>query len=717
MAKLAPLPLGNGAPQVSGAEVHHIHRLQPRYYAFLSYSHRDKETADWLYGELERFRVPHALQGQLTANGVVPKRLTPIFRDEHELAAADDLGDEIRSALQSSQFLVVLCSPNAAMSRWTNAEIEAFKRIRPEGCILAAIVAGEPFASDLPGRKEEECLPAALRQKYDRRGRPTGKRAEPLAADLRGNDEQRRIGFLKLVAGMLGVGLDDLVQRETTRRQRRLAWLAAASLGGMAVTSTLAVTAIQARNEAREQRREAEGLVGFMLGDLKDKLEPIGRLDALDGVGARVLAYYQKQGTTDLSDAALSQRSKALSLMAQVAQARGDVEGALRLYRVAMAGTGETILRRPDDPQALFDHAQNVFYVGNIAQQREDFRTAEASMREYKRLALRMVTLSPDNMKWRMEEQYAEANLGILLFDQRRFTEAAAQFSAALTTIRAISTADSANQEYRKSVAESLAWLADVEAALGRYDQAISARSQDIALLEGLLARTGDVEYRQRLVPAHRALGLLYTDTGQRPLAIAHYRRAIAYADALTAVEPSNTQWRSYGYQARINLANELLKARTSDESANLTQAACETVRRLLVQDSAKPDFRKGLIGCWILRTRLSLQSGATEEALESAQRAVSAARSVHTGDRIADRFIVASALRIRGDAYRANGDAAAAERDWKEAKASLGPLGVEMPPEIAERANILRRLGEKRDSALLAEKLAKMGFQLNETA
>ena len=209
----------------------------------------------------------------------------------------------------------------------------------------------------------------------------------------------------------------------------------------------------------------------------------------------------------------------------------------------------------------------------------------------------RMVTLSPDNMKWRMEEQYADANLGILLFDQRRFAEAAAQFSAALTTIRAISTADPANQEYRKSVAESLAWLADVEAALGRYDQAISARSQDIALLEGLLARTGDVEYRQRLVPAHRALGLLYTDTGQRPLAIAHYRRAIAYADALTAVEPSNTQWRSYGYQARINLANELLKARTSDESANPDSSGLRDRAQAPGADSAKPDFRKGLIG------------------------------------------------------------------------------------------------------------------------
>src|SRR5207302_6401965 len=136
---------------------------------------------------------------------------------------------------------------------------------------------------------------------------------------------------LKLVAGMLGVGLDELVQREQTRRHRRMAWLAAASLGGMAVTSTLAITAFQARNEAREQRREAEGLVAFMLGDLKDKLEPIGRLDALDGVGKRVLAYYSRQDASELSDAALSQRARALSLMAEVAKSRGDFKGAAGL--------------------------------------------------------------------------------------------------------------------------------------------------------------------------------------------------------------------------------------------------------------------------------------------------------------------------------------------------------------------------------------------------
>jgi hypothetical protein len=293
MAKLARLPFDARASGREASETQdRIPRLRTRYYAFLSYSHKDKALADWLHRELERFRVPNALAGKLTANGVVPRRLVPVFRDQHELSASGDLAEDIKAALAASQFLIVLCSPRSANSQWTNQEVESFKRTRPEGCVLAAIADGEPFASDMPGREDEECFPPALRYKYDRRGHRTTKRAEPLAADFREGGEGKRLAFLKLVAGMLGVGLDDLVQRETTRRHRQLAWLAAGSLAGMAVTSTLAVTAIQARNEAREQRSEAEGLISFMLGDLKDKLEPIGRLDALDGVGARVLAYY-----------------------------------------------------------------------------------------------------------------------------------------------------------------------------------------------------------------------------------------------------------------------------------------------------------------------------------------------------------------------------------------------------------------------------------------
>ncbi|HEV2043198.1 MAG TPA: toll/interleukin-1 receptor domain-containing protein, partial [Sphingomicrobium sp.] len=98
----------------------------PRYCAFLSYSHADTAQADWLHKAIERFAVPKGLVGRVTANGAVPKNLSPIFRDRHELAASSDLGQTIRAALKQSRFLIVLCSPAAAQSRWVNEEILTF---------------------------------------------------------------------------------------------------------------------------------------------------------------------------------------------------------------------------------------------------------------------------------------------------------------------------------------------------------------------------------------------------------------------------------------------------------------------------------------------------------------------------------------------------------------------------------------------------------------
>src|SRR5436305_7488930 len=113
MGKLVRLPALGRAPEAADADGRRIPRLHTRYYAFLSYSHKDKDLADWLHRELERFCVPRALRGRLTANGVVPKRLTPIFRDDHELAAAGDLAGGIQATLAVSQYLTVSSSPTA----------------------------------------------------------------------------------------------------------------------------------------------------------------------------------------------------------------------------------------------------------------------------------------------------------------------------------------------------------------------------------------------------------------------------------------------------------------------------------------------------------------------------------------------------------------------------------------------------------------------------
>jgi len=712
MPKVAQLPKSNGAPHENGANTRHISKFQHRFYAFLSYSHQDEALADWLHRELEQFHVPRSLAGHLTAAGVVPKRLAPVFRDRHELAAADDLGAEIKGALATSQFLIVLCSPSAATSRWVNAEIEAFKHSRPEGSVFAAIASGEPFASEVPGRENEECFPPALRQRFDRRGRSTGKRAEPLAADFREGGEGKRLAFLKLVAGMLGVGLDDLVRRETTRRQRRLGYLAAGSLAGMAITSTLAITAIQGRDAARDQRREAEGLVGFMLGDLKDKLQPIGRLDALDAVGSRALAYYQHQDKGSLSDESLAQRAKALTLMGEIANTRGDLDGALSRYQEALASTGEAVRRHPEDAQRLFDHAQNVYWVGYIAYQRGQFADAAARFREYKRLADQMVALSPDKKEYRLEQVYANNNLGAVLLDQRRYRAMAETFQASLGVAETLASGDPRNADYGKSVFNILGWLADAHEYSGELEQALGERERQLRLL-GDLERLDprDTEIKRNAITTHRAIGRLLASRGNVAAGIKESLAGVAISDSLFAIEPNNTEWLQASARGRYELADLQLAAGQTADAAATTRWGCDIVDRLLERDHSVADWKSDLrAGCFEMRSRVALAQGSAEEALVLAKQSLAAARlSPNATQRGVLTFW---ALAVGGDAAAAMGRRDDARNWWSNALQGL-PKSIELrPSEQGAIAALKLRLGDRDGSRQLTSALAVMGYR-----
>lgn len=245
-----------------------------RYWAFISYSHADEHWARWLHSALETYRVPRRLVGQQHADGPIPRRLMPVFRDRDELSTSSELGAAIDRALAESRHLIVICSPNSAASRWVDAEVRRYKSLGREGRVLALIVDGEPGAVD-PAR---ECFPPSLREHFDAEGRATGEACEPIAADARAFADHKHGAKLKLIAGLLGVGYDELRQRERrrrlVRRLRNLALVAAfaGSLFGLWSWQ-------QAQQAQREHRRQLDSWIG--LG-----------LQALDrGQGARAGAY------------------------------------------------------------------------------------------------------------------------------------------------------------------------------------------------------------------------------------------------------------------------------------------------------------------------------------------------------------------------------------------------------------------------------------------
>jgi antiphage defense system Thoeris ThsB-like protein len=207
-----------------------------KYKAFISYSHVDRDTADWLHKALERYRIPKELHGTAGRDGPIPKALFPVFRDRAELASSPDLSAAIRDALQASAYLIVICSPAAAKSRWVNQEIIEFIKLGRRERIHALIVDGDPAAP--PG--DGGCFPPALNGKLGPDGEvvPDPSR-EVLATDLRPEADGKDDARLKLIAGLLGMPFNALRRREAAAARRRLLMTQ-----GIAATMALLLVAI-----------------------------------------------------------------------------------------------------------------------------------------------------------------------------------------------------------------------------------------------------------------------------------------------------------------------------------------------------------------------------------------------------------------------------------------------------------------------------------------
>ncbi|MBR4195494.1 MAG: toll/interleukin-1 receptor domain-containing protein [Synergistaceae bacterium] len=95
------------------------------YFAFISYSHEDKEIAQKLQKRLERYHMPAKL---LQAHPELPKKLSPIFRDESDISGKGTLIETLHDNLRRSQYLILICSPSSAKSVYVNDEVKYLLR-------------------------------------------------------------------------------------------------------------------------------------------------------------------------------------------------------------------------------------------------------------------------------------------------------------------------------------------------------------------------------------------------------------------------------------------------------------------------------------------------------------------------------------------------------------------------------------------------------------
>jgi hypothetical protein len=508
-----------------------------RYAAFLSYSHKDAAQARWLHRRLETYRIPRRLAGTEGEHGPVPARLTPIFRDREELPAAGDLSEKVRTALAASDHLIILCSPNSAASPWVAKEIAAFRELHPDRPILAAIVEGEPG----------QCFPAGLAEGG----------AEPLAADLRPGRDGRRLGFLKLVAGLTGLPLDALVQRDAQRRLRRVTAVTAAAMAAMLIMAVMTTLALQARAEAQRQRAEAEGLVEFMLTDLRERLRGVKRLDVFEAVNRRALQHYAGQNLAKLPSDALERRARLLQAMGEDDLERHEDDRALAQFREAARTTSALLAKDPQNGERIFAHSQSEYWVGLVDYNRKSFAAAKMAFERYKALADRLVALDPSKAAWVREAGYAAGNLCMIALEKPVDAQAALRLcSEALQRMEQAQRLGGPDPSAIEAVLNRHLWMMKAWNANGRWDRVLYHMARQEDLMATLLrADPSNMDYQDIWMKAQVGIAEILASHGDHPAARGRLQDAAATAELLRRHDPANAEWRSWQRRIASNLS------------------------------------------------------------------------------------------------------------------------------------------------------------------
>jgi len=538
------------------------------YRAFISYNHQDKAWAESLQRALENYRVPRRLLGQEGPFGPIPERLSPVFRDREDLSSASDLSQAVREQLEQSETLVVVCSPHAARSHWVNAEIRYFRSLGRSDRIYCMIVNGDPDDKN----SEYSCFPPALWE-----GQGEDPRV-PLAADARKFADGKSLAKLKLVAGILGIRLDELRRRDMQRRRRNQLITGLSATLGIVLTVLLAFTAITSRQSAELQRAGTEELLSYMLGNLKS-LDPIVGLEVIDQNNEEVMYYlenlnFREMENETLVDTALQWRDEG-----QVQRDRGELKQAMKTFQKSKAAFIELHQREGGSTRALFELGQAEFWVGYVHYETGDLDRAQESFTRYGAITRRLVNADPKDAAMVMELALSLTNLSIMERTRQNpdreksleLIQSAMQYNQIALVL------DPENSYYRRELANTTAFLAVAWLETCNLGKAFEYRQQNVALSRQLYEESPE----DSILKTELAYALSGFATVQRQMALADQaleglRESEDLLSTLVQDDPGNLnlKWEVLLRQERI--ANLLAATGAIDEAWEMSGALAD---------------------------------------------------------------------------------------------------------------------------------------------
>jgi eukaryotic-like serine/threonine-protein kinase len=466
----------------------------------------------------------------------------------------------------------------------------------------------------------------------------------------------------------------------------------------------------KAEVEAKRSRADADGLIGFMLGDLRAKLEPVGRLDIMDDVAARSLKYMSSLRTESMAPQEIARNSKALYQLGEVRMAQGNLASAAAVFNDSLALAKLAAQRDANDPQLQLGLGTAHFWVGDALRLQGDLPGALGHMREYRGIAETLAKRFPGNDEYQVERAYGHSNVGTILEAQADLPGALAEYRITLE-VQSARLAGAVNDPKRRDdLAGTLNKTGYILERLGRLTEARQNYEQEFAIYSALaVADPKNVRWKDRTANSHEYLASVLQSLGELDAALAHADAGAVLYGELVAHDPTNTDWQRNA-AASVGRSAALLEAAGKPREAIKKAGVAEFNISLLLKREPRSLWKRDLGTFETTCARALVAAGDVR---------LGRSKAVAAADMLRD--LAGAPVRVVADAYIAAaegaetaGDGAAAAAAWTEAKKRLAPAAARSsdPRVLSMYSRALLALGSLDEGRSIVAKLRATGYR-----
>ena len=489
--------------------------------------------------------------------------------------------------------------------------------------------------------------------------------------------------------------------------------LVATAIGGLVQARRLSL----ASTRASARQAQAEELIDFMLGDLRTRLEPVGKLDLLDAVGTKAQAYFAAVPESELSRDEQFRRATAVQELGSVRLAQGRLPAASRLFQQSIALMATVAASAPDNHVFQLALAHNHYYAGSADWAARNVDAALPHFTKFVEISDRLVARYPDSLAYRAEVAYALNNIGFAKESKGDARAALASYAGAIAILSSIVPRDTTKTERIVALAALHNASGVARRKLGDLTGSLRDHEQELAIKESLVRRdTANYEWRRHLAIAHTFLSDIRLWMGSADAALTELRVARGIYEALVGHDPANAAWKV----GLLGNGRRLGQLQLERGDAGAAQRELDATRlmldRLTSSGLPNPVVQREGVAIATASARSLARGGHAAEAERSADAAIAAGERA-VASRPADlelRRVLADAHLARGEILERPGHAGNATTAWARALVLVDSLARTSGETeyLALQASAMLQLRAGADAAPIVAELRRRGYR-----